>query len=97
MARRSEPPASILAAAPPLPLAADHWAAVVRKMGLSPKQALIVELMLRDLSDREIALVLGISESTIETHKERISHRTGAHGRMQIAMHVLAVSHQVQR
>ncbi len=95
MPQRSKTSADILGAAPPLPLDAQHWKEIVKKIGLSTRQARIVELMLRDLSDRQIAIVLGISESTIETHKERISHRTGTHGRMQLAMHVLAVSHRV--
>jgi len=96
MAGLSELSARILAAAPPLPLAADHWQAVVEIMGLSAQQARITELILRDLSDKQIALVLGISESTVETHKERIRYRTGARGRMQLAMQVLAISHQVR-
>jgi DNA-binding CsgD family transcriptional regulator len=87
----------ILAAAPPLPLDTGHWQKIVEAVGLSKRQAQITELMLRDLSDNQIAIVLGISESTIDTHMERIQYRTGTRGRMQLAMHVLAVSHQVRQ
>lgn len=66
-------------------------------MGLSSRQAQIAELMLRDLSDKQIAAALKISESTLETHKQRICLRTGIRGRMQLAMHVLAVSHEVRK
>jgi len=97
MAQTPELATDILAAAPTLPLTADVWQKIVETIGLSTKQGQIVELMLRDLSDREIALVLSISESTIETHKERISYRTGTRGRMQLAMHILAVSHQIRQ
>ncbi len=97
MAPPSEISAQILAKALPLPLEADLWESVVQAMKLSSRQARIVELILRDLSDKQIALVLGISESTIETHKERIRLRTGARGRMQLAMQVLAVSHQIRK
>jgi DNA-binding CsgD family transcriptional regulator len=89
--------ADILAEAPPLPLDAVHWQKIVRKLGLSNRQAGVVELMLRDLSDKQIALVQGISESTVTTHQERIRYRTGTRGRMQLAMHVLAVSREVDR
>ncbi len=95
MARLSKTAAAILAAAPPLPLDAGHWEKVVQAIGLSKRQAEVAKLMLRDLADREIAAVLGINESTIDTHTERIEKRTRTKGRMQLAMHVLAVSHHV--
>ncbi len=38
-----------------------------------------------------------ISEPTIRTYLQRISARTRTHGRMELAMRVLAVSHQVDR
>lgn len=88
--------AVILSQAPPLPLDDAHWQEVVGTIGLSAQQARILELMLRDLSDLQIAQVLGISESTVKTHQERIRFRTGARGRMQLAMLVLSVSHQVR-
>lgn len=83
---------TILAAAPPLPLTPDHWQAIVQTIGLSPRQARIIELMLRDLTDQQIALVLGISESTIETHKLRIRNRTGSSSRVRLAMLVLEIA-----
>jgi len=97
MGHSSELSVRILAMAPPLPLEEELWHAVVQQLKLSSQQARIVELILRDLSDKQIALVMGISESTIETHKERIRLRTGARGRMQLAMQVMAVSHQIRR
>jgi DNA-binding CsgD family transcriptional regulator len=39
----------------------------------------------------------GISEPTIRTYLQRISARTQTRGRMELAMRVLAVSHQVAR
>lgn len=83
---------TILASAPPLPLTPDHWQAIVQTIGLSPRQAHIIELMLRDLTDQQIALVLGISESTIETHKLRIRNRTGSSSRVRLAMLVLEIA-----
>lgn len=85
----------ILNAAPPLPLTTTHWQAIVKTIGLSPRQAHIIELMLRDLTDQQIALVLGISKSTIETHKRRIHQHTSTRGRMALARLVLQVAIQV--
>jgi len=79
----------------PLPLPADHWAAVIIEIGLSLRQVRIVELVLCDHSNKEIARILRIGEHTVKTYLGRISARTGTRGRMQLAMHVLAVSHRV--
>jgi DNA-binding CsgD family transcriptional regulator len=80
---------------PPLPVDADHWAAIVKRIGLSAQQAKVLELTLRGQSVKQIARIMGIAEPTIKTYQERIATRTGTSGRMQLAMHVLAVSHQV--
>ena len=80
---------------PPLPLDDGHWQAIVQAMRLSPQQAKIVELVLRGICDKQIAIAMGISEPTIRTYLQRISARTQTRGRMELAMRVLAVSHQV--
>ena len=80
---------------PPLPLDSAHWQAIVQAMQLSPQQAKIVELVLRGMCDKQIATAMGISEPTIRTYLQRISARTHTHGRMELALRVLAVSHQV--
>ena len=64
---------------------------------LSPKQAQVVELVLRGLCDKQIAQTMGIGEPTVRTYLDRISARTRTHGRMELAMKVLAVSHEVMR
>ncbi|HEV3417188.1 MAG TPA: helix-turn-helix transcriptional regulator [Pirellulales bacterium] len=85
----------VLKTIPPLPLDAHHWVAVVAEMRLSSRQARIVELVLRDQTDKQIAQVMGIGEPTVKTYLARIAVRTGTRGRMQLAMRVLAVSHEV--
>jgi DNA-binding NarL/FixJ family response regulator len=82
---------------PPLPLEPPHWQAVVRAMRLSPRQSKVVELLLRGMCDKQIAVTMGISEPTIRTYLDRIWARTRSHGRMELAMRVLAVSHEVIR
>lgn len=84
---------AILHAAPPLPLSVGTWSAVVATLRLSPQEAKVAELVLRDLGDAQIAEVLGISEKTVATYlRERISRKTGTRGRMQLAMRVLALA-----
>lgn len=90
-AKRATPNISL----PPLPLDAAHLRAIYKAMRVSPRQASVIDLTLRDLSDAEIANYMGISISTVAIHRERIFARTGARTKMQIAMHVLAVSHQI--
>lgn len=65
-------------------------------MELSPQQAKVVELVLRGAAHKEITAALGITVPTLKTYLERIGARTGTRGKMQLAMHVLAVSHQVR-
>jgi DNA-binding NarL/FixJ family response regulator len=80
---------------PALPLADEHRLAIFEVLGLSPRQITIVELMLRDAGNREITTLLGISEGTLKTQQRRIFSRTGTRSRMQLAMRVLTVSHEV--
>ena len=81
----------------PLPLSKEHWTAIVQSLGLSPQQAKVTELLLRGLGDKQIAASLSITEPTLRTYLSRISARTRTRGRMELAMRVLAVSHEVLR
>lgn len=80
---------------PPLPLAAEHWKAIVKEMGLSTRQAEIVELVARGASLREISSHLDISISTIRTQQERIFDKTGTNTRGELLLRILALSHNV--
>jgi DNA-binding CsgD family transcriptional regulator len=86
---------SSLADVPALPLNPAHWRAIFVALRLSPKQSQVVELILRGLCDKQIAETMGIGEPTVRTYLDRISARTRTHGRMELAMKVLAVSHEV--
>jgi DNA-binding NarL/FixJ family response regulator len=66
-------------------------------MQLSQRQARVVELLLRGMSEKQIAADLGIKKTTVREYLDRISVRTRTRGRMELAMHVLAVSHEVIR
>lgn len=93
--RRTRSAAKLHDVLPPLPVNERLLQATLKALHLSPTQAKIVEWILRDASNRQIAAELGISESTLKTHQQRISARTGTRGRMQLAMRVMATSHQV--
>jgi DNA-binding CsgD family transcriptional regulator len=93
--RPSKADIGLLDAVPPLPLNAAHWAAIVTAMGLAPQEARTAELVLRGLCYKQIAGVLGIEPPTIRTYLSRVEAKTKTHGRMELAMHVLALSHQV--
>lgn len=80
---------------PPLPLDVELLAAVFRKLGLSSQQCRIVEMVLRDQSDKQIAVRLKLAEPTVRTYLDRIGVKAGTRGRMQLAMRVMAVSHEV--
>ncbi len=96
MAEHREKPANkFLETLPPLPLDDAHWQAICTALRLSPRQIAVVELMLRDAGNKEIVAALGISEGTLKTQQRRIFRRTATHSRVQLAMRVLAVSHEV--
>jgi DNA-binding NarL/FixJ family response regulator len=82
---------------PPLPLDDDHWRAVIDRLQLSPTQAKVTALLLRGAARKEIADTLSIAEPTIKTYLDRIYARTGTACPMQLAMRVLAASHEVRR
>ncbi len=73
-----------------------HWQAIVQALGLSSRQAEVTELVLRGACDKEIARMLSITEPTLRTYRERIAARTSTKNRMELAMRVLAVSHEVR-
>jgi DNA-binding NarL/FixJ family response regulator len=53
-------------------------------------------LLLRGAARKQIADKLNIAEPTIKTYLDRIYARTGTTDPMQLAMRVLAVSHEVK-
>lgn len=77
---------------PPLPVNDQHWQAIAAALGLPKRHARIVELVLRDVPNPQIASEFDIEESTVRTYLDRIWTRTGTRGRMPLAMKIWAVS-----
>jgi DNA-binding CsgD family transcriptional regulator len=68
------------------------WKAVARDLGLSPQQKRIVELILRERSDTEIAAALGIGEPTVRTYLTRLYGRFGVRGRLGLVLRVFTAT-----
>lgn len=80
---------------PPLPLPPEKWQEIAQALKLSKRHKKIVELILRNRCDKQIAATLGISESTVRTHLDRIFRRLGVDGRQGIVLIVFRMSHGI--
>ena len=65
----------------PAPFARD--AAAVERLGVTPRELEILELIAAGLSTREIAGRLFVSENTVKTHASRLFDKLGARRRTQ--------------
>ncbi len=63
------------------PSVSDSFA---RRYGLSPREAEIVSLMIRGLSNQEIADALFLSLATVKTHVHNVFVKTGATSRYRL-------------
>jgi DNA-binding NarL/FixJ family response regulator len=79
-------------ARPNLPVTDEHWREIVQALGLCERHAKIVELVLCDAGNPEIAAELGIEESTLKTYLDRIWTRTGTRRRMPLAILIWQLS-----
>lgn len=77
------------------PLPATHWKAVCRAMGLTGQLARVVELVIQDLGDKDIADAMGIGLGTVKVYLTRIGKQTNTSGRVQLLVYVLKISHDL--
>ncbi len=56
---------------------------------LTGREYVVLELMARGRSNREIACELGISEMTVRTHVSHVLGKLGVHNRVEAALHAL--------
>ncbi len=82
---------------PPIPLSAAHWQLIASALKLSPRQAEVLELIVRGAALHEISAMLNISISTIRTQQQRILDKAGAGSRWELMLRILELSHSVGR
>ncbi len=78
---------------PPLPMPRPTWKKIAKKLDLTPQQTRVVELVLRDQSDREIADRLQLTVATVRTHLARTFDRTGTARRLGLVLRIFAMVH----
>ena len=70
-------------------LSGEAWTRIVRSLGLSPREAEIVALLLSDDNrDDSIAEELAISRHTVHTYLERLYRKVGASSRSQVVTRI---------
>ena len=79
---------------PPLPLPQKLWNNIARELELSPQQKRIVELILRNACDKQIAIALGRGKPTIRTHLDRVFRRLHVEDRGELVLLIFRLSHQ---
>jgi DNA-binding CsgD family transcriptional regulator len=67
---------------------AREWSELKRDLGLSPRQADVVEQLLLGHSDKQIAHELQMSVPTVRTHLCRLFTRFGVEDRCELIVHV---------
>jgi DNA-binding CsgD family transcriptional regulator len=78
---------------PPLPIPEEQFTLIARKMDLSPQQARVVALILRNCSDKEIAMEMQLKVSTVRTYLGRLFSRLGVQNRLGVVLKIVAVLH----
>jgi DNA-binding NarL/FixJ family response regulator len=78
---------------PELPLPPEKWRQLIKALPLPPQQIRIVELILRNCCDKEIAAALGLKVPTIRTYLQRIYQRLGVSDRVELILRLFAMSH----
>ncbi len=84
----------ILDDAPPLPMSPDLWRTILRDLALPPQLARVAELILRNLSNKQIALVMNLEKATIETYLDRIYRRTHVPNRCGLILYITKIALQ---
>lgn len=69
---------------------AEEWAELKQDLGLSPRQADVMEQLLQGHSDKQIAHELRMSVPTVRTHLCRLFARFGVQDRCELIVHVCA-------
>ncbi len=74
--------ASVSSAAPAQ--STHEWTVTAQELGLTPRQGEILDLVLRGLPNKRIALALNVSESTVKEHVTGILEKLGVRNRVEV-------------
>ena len=66
----------------------EEWKQVIGLLDLPAQQARIVELILQDKGDKQIAREMGLAEPTVRTYLTRIFQRIGCNDRVGLVLKV---------
>lgn len=78
---------------PDLPLPPEKWQQLMERLQLPPQQIRIVELILRNCCDKQIAAALGLKVPTVRTYLQRIYARLDVGDRVELILRLFAMSH----
>jgi DNA-binding NarL/FixJ family response regulator len=79
---------------PDLPLPPEKWRDLVERLQLPPQQIRIVELILRNCCDKQIATELGLKVPTVRTYLQRTYMRLDVSDRVELVLRLFALSHR---
>jgi DNA-binding NarL/FixJ family response regulator len=78
-----------------LPIPPKRWQAMMQQLQLPPQQARIVELILRNYCDKQIASSMGLKVPTVRTYLRRTFDKLDVDGRMELVLKLFAASHSI--
>ncbi len=67
-----------------------EWISVRESLGLSARQAQVVEGLLQAKGDKQIAEDIGISVATVRTYLDRLFQKLGVDDRVELVVYVFA-------
>ena len=76
------------------PLDDDSWNSIADQLALSPRQTLVVRLILSDLGNNEISAFLGITVPTVRSHLKQVYARTSTTDRVSLILKVFNMYHE---
>jgi DNA-binding NarL/FixJ family response regulator len=80
---------------PELPFTPDKWQRLIHALRLPPQQLRVVELILRNKCDKQIADAMGLKKPTVRTYMQRIFARMGVCDRVELVLKLCALSHGI--
>jgi DNA-binding CsgD family transcriptional regulator len=81
---------------PAFPMRPNLWNRIAGELRLSPQQKRVVELLLRNACDKQIAALLGCSKPTIRTHFNRIFRKVKVEDRGALVLLIFRLSQRLR-